>query len=60
MKMRFCKGRSVTKALRYQQADAAMGYGKFYSRSQPGEVRVFDGAGALVAAESWPGKFRKR
>jgi hypothetical protein len=44
----------------YQQADAAIGYAKFYSRSQPGEVRVFDATGALIAAENWPGDFRER
>ena len=44
----------------YQQADAAVGYAKFYSRSQPGEVRAFDATGALIAAENWPGDFRER
>jgi len=44
----------------YQQADAAVGYAKFYSRSQPGEVRVFDAAGAMISAENWPGDFQER
>jgi hypothetical protein len=44
----------------YQQADAAVGYAKFYSRSQPGEVRIFDAAGAMISAENWPGEFRER
>jgi hypothetical protein len=43
----------------YQQADAAISYAKFYSRSQPGEVRVFDAAGALVTAEGWTGNFKE-
>jgi len=44
----------------YQQADAAIGYAKFYSRSQPGEVRLFDAAGAVIRGERWPGHFRER
>jgi hypothetical protein len=30
----------------YGRAEDAVGYAKFYSRSQRGEVRVFDTAGA--------------
>jgi hypothetical protein len=44
----------------YQKADAAIGYAKFYSRSQQGEVRVFDAAGEMIAAENWTGDFRER
>jgi hypothetical protein len=43
----------------YRQAHAAASYAKFYSRSQPGEVRVFDTAGAMIAADAWPGEFRE-
>lgn len=44
----------------YQQADAAIGYAKFYSRSQPGQVRVFDKSGAVVNFERWAGDFKER
>jgi hypothetical protein len=44
----------------YQQADAAASYAKFYSRSQPGQVRVFDAAGEMIAAENWPVVFPER
>jgi hypothetical protein len=44
----------------YQHAGAAIGYAKFYSRSQPGEVRVFEAAGAMISAENWPGDFHQR
>jgi hypothetical protein len=43
----------------YQDADAAIGYAKFYSRSQPGEVRVFDESGAVVNVENWTGDFKE-
>jgi hypothetical protein len=36
----------------YQEADAAIGYAKFYSRAKPGEVRLFDAAGEMIAAEN--------
>jgi hypothetical protein len=44
----------------YQEASAAIGYAKSYSRSQPGEVRLFDRAGAMIRDERWPGHFRER
>jgi hypothetical protein len=44
----------------YGDQGAAIGYAKFYSRSQPGEVRVFDAAGARISAENWPGDFSER
>ena len=44
----------------YQKASAATGYAKFYSRAKPGVVHIFDAAGEIIAAESWPGDFRER
>lgn len=44
----------------YGDQGADIGYAKFYSRSQPGEVRIFDAAGEMIAAESWPGDFTER
>ena len=44
----------------YDDQGPAIGYAKFSSRSQPGEVRVFDAAGGVIAAETWPGDFRER
>jgi hypothetical protein len=44
----------------YHDQGAAIGYANFYSRSQPGEVRVFDAAGAMIAAENWRGDFQER
>ena len=43
----------------YQDADAAVGYAKFYSRSQKAELRVLDAAGAVVAVETWAGDFKE-
>jgi hypothetical protein len=43
----------------YHDPEAAVGYAKFNSRSRPGEVRVFDAAGAMIAAENWPGDFKE-
>jgi spore maturation protein CgeB len=43
----------------YNDADAAISYAKFYSRSQSAEVRVFDAAGAVVMVESWTGNFKE-
>jgi hypothetical protein len=43
----------------YRDADAAAGYAKFYSRSHPGEVHVFDEAGAVLNVESWAGDFKE-
>jgi hypothetical protein len=44
----------------YGDQGAAIGYAKSYSWAQPGEVRVFDAAGDMIAAENWPGDFRER
>jgi hypothetical protein len=43
----------------YQDANAALGYAQFYSRSQRAEVRVFDAAGAVLKTESWAGDFKE-
>ncbi len=43
----------------YQDAAAAVGYAKFYSRSHPGEVRVLDAAGDSLSVESWAGDFKE-
>jgi hypothetical protein len=43
----------------YQDADAAVDYAKFYSRSQQAELRVFDAAGTVIAVEGWAGNFKK-
>lgn len=43
----------------YENAEAAVGYAKFYSRSQRAELRVFDSAGAVIAVESWTGHFKE-
>ena len=43
----------------YQDVDAAIGYAKFFSRSQPGEVRIFDEAGEVLSVESWAGDFKE-
>jgi hypothetical protein len=43
----------------YQDADAAVDYAKFYSRSQRAELRVFDAAGGLLDVRSWAGDFKE-
>jgi hypothetical protein len=43
----------------YQDADAAVGFAKFFSRSKRGEVRVFDASGAGIAVESGAGDFKE-
>jgi hypothetical protein len=43
----------------YQDADAAVGYAKFYGRSQRAELRVFDAAGAVVEVRNWAGDFKE-
>jgi hypothetical protein len=43
----------------YGDAEAAVGFAKFYSRSQGAELRVFDSAGAVIAVESWTGDFKE-
>ena len=44
----------------YQNADAAVGYAKFYSRAQPAVIRVYDPAGAVTATVEHAGEFRER
>jgi hypothetical protein len=44
----------------YHQADAAVSYAKFYSRSQPAVIRVYDSAGAIMATFEHAGEFRER
>jgi hypothetical protein len=43
----------------YQDADAAVGYAKFYSRSQRAEVRVIDTMGAVTDVQTWQGDFKE-
>ena len=43
----------------YQDADAAVGYAKFCSRSQRGELRVFDPLGSVIHIEAWAGDFKE-
>jgi hypothetical protein len=43
----------------YTDADAAIGFAKFYSRSQPAELRVMDAAGAVLEVHAWAGDFRE-
>jgi hypothetical protein len=43
----------------YQDADAAIEYAKFYSRSHRVELRVFDAAGAVLSVESWTSDFKE-
>ena len=42
----------------YRDADAAIAFAKFYSRSQAAELRVIDGTGAVVAVHKWIGNFK--
>jgi hypothetical protein len=43
----------------YQDADAAVGYAKFYSRSQQAELRVMNESGAIIHVETWAGDFKE-
>jgi hypothetical protein len=43
----------------YQDADAAIGYAKFYSRSQSAELRVMDANGAVTQVQTWAGDFKE-
>ncbi len=43
----------------YQDAEAAMGYAKFYSRSHPAEIRVFDAKGNVINTQTWKGEFHE-
>jgi hypothetical protein len=43
----------------YQDAEAAVGYARSYSRSHPAELRVFDATGTVIAVESWAGNFKE-
>jgi hypothetical protein len=43
----------------YLDADAAVGYAKFFSRSQKTEIRVFNAAGNVVKIHTSKGDFRE-
>jgi hypothetical protein len=43
----------------YQDANAAVGYAKFYSRSHGAEIRVFDLAGNVIETQEQAGNFRE-
>jgi hypothetical protein len=43
----------------FHDADAAIGFATFYSRSKRGEVRLFDAAGGLLYVQSWAGNFKE-
>jgi hypothetical protein len=40
----------------YDDADAAVGYAKFYSRAQPAVIRIYDSSGALAGDVSARGR----
>ena len=42
----------------YQDAEAAVGYAKFFSRSQQAQIRIFDSTGTEIRVESWAGDFK--
>ncbi|MFL6519198.1 MAG: hypothetical protein ACJ8NS_03180 [Chthoniobacterales bacterium] len=44
----------------YGDQGAAIGYAKFYSRSQPAVIRIYDLAGELTATVDHAGEFRER
>jgi hypothetical protein len=46
-------------ALWYLDADAAVGYAKFYSRSHKAEIRVFDATGNVIETHRSEGEFRE-
>ena len=43
----------------YQDADAAIGYAKFYSRSHEAEIHVLDERGNIKETQTWEGEFRE-
>ena len=43
----------------YQDASAAIGYAKFYSRSHDAVVRVFDERGNLIETHEQAGNFKE-
>jgi hypothetical protein len=43
----------------YQDAGAAVGYAKFYSRSHETEIRVFDAKRNLIETHTSEGEFRE-
>ena len=43
----------------YLDADAAVGYARFYSRSHKAEIRVFDANGNLIETHISEGEFRE-
>ena len=44
----------------YDDADAAVGHAKFYSRSHPSVIRIYNSAGAISATVQHAGEFRER
>jgi hypothetical protein len=43
----------------YLDAAAAVGYAKFYSRSHPTIIRVYDDAGAVIGTHEHEGQFKE-
>jgi hypothetical protein len=43
----------------YLDADAAVGYAMFFSRSHKAEIRVFDATGKLIETHTSDGEFRE-
>lgn len=43
----------------YEKADSAVDYAKFYSRSQPSVIRVFDQLGEMVEEHKCAGQFKE-
>ena len=43
----------------YQDADAAIGFAKFYSRSHATVIQVFDASGAVIETHESAGDFRE-
>jgi len=43
----------------YQDAEAAVGYANFYSRSHKAEIRVFDANGNVIETHRSEGEFRE-
>jgi hypothetical protein len=44
----------------YGDADAAVGYAKFYSRAHPAVIQVYDSAGTVTATFEHAWEFRER
>jgi hypothetical protein len=43
----------------YHDAEAAVAYAKFFSRSHKSEIRVFDAKGSVIARHASEGEFRE-